>query len=740
MTDFTSGTEHLQAELRRLDLLLQRQALRLRAAGALTADEFRGLYIPDEQADALLQSQAAGREEPPEIGALTERIARAREENAARAGRALPLPRLAERFALDSFEADVLLLCAAPEVELRYETLYAYIQNDVTKKRPTVDLAFRLFCETTEERFARRAAFDTTAPLLRHHLIRLYDDPQDRDPPLPARYIKADERIMDCLLDREEIDHRLRPFTRLMVFAPTTQRPNDPITQSPNHPTPSLAALPLPDGVRRQLARAAPLFAGRGVFLFHGPEGAGRQSAAAALCAEHRRPLLAADLAEMGASEQPFGLLMSLLRREAEMRDAALYLRRFEALLAEEEPARSRLHALQRVLAGLAAPLFLGSDAPWHPDGRWGGCRFLSFEFPLPAYPLRLQLWTQALANGTGRRVSKNADLPALANKFVLSPGQIAEAAREAAHRAAARCPERHEIGMEDLYAAARARSSRELRGLAQKIEPVYSWEDIVLPPRPMQQLREVAASVRYRHVVYSDWGFDRKLALGKGLNVLFSGLSGTGKTMAAQVLARELALDLYRIDLSAVVSKYIGETEKNLSAIFRAARASNAILFFDEADALFGKRSEVKDAHDRYANIEVAYLLQQVEEYEGMVILATNLSRNMDEAFARRMHHTLEFPFPDAPHRERIWKGMFPPEAPLAPDTDMGFLARQFEMAGGNIRNAALAGAFLAAREGGAIRMEHLIQAVARELQKLGKLPSRADFREYYEVIRERE
>lgn len=208
---------------------------------------------------------------------------------------------------------------------------------------------------------------------------------------------------------------------------------------------------------------------------------------------------------------------------------------------------------------------------------------------------------------------------------------------------------------------------------------------------------------------------------------------------MAAQILAQELNLDLYKIDLSSVVSKYIGETEKNLNRIFYEAESSNAILFFDEADALFGKRSEVKDAHDRYANIEVAYLLQKMEEYEGICILATNLRKNIDDAFARRMHHTVEFPFPDEGYRERIWQAMFPAEAPLAQDVDFSFLARQFELSGGNIRNVALAAAFMAAENAGEIQMDDVILATARELQKMNILPTRTEFRKYYELLRER-
>jgi SpoVK/Ycf46/Vps4 family AAA+-type ATPase len=205
---------------------------------------------------------------------------------------------------------------------------------------------------------------------------------------------------------------------------------------------------------------------------------------------------------------------------------------------------------------------------------------------------------------------------------------------------------------------------------------------------------------------------------------------------MAAGILAKELGLDIYKIDLSSVVSKYIGETEKQLSQIFREAQTSNAILLFYEADALFGKRSEVKDAHDRYANVETAYLLQKMEEYEGIVVLTTNFRKNIDDAFARRMHHMVEFSFPDAAHRLPIWKGLIPAGAQLADGVDFGFLARQFELAGGNIRNVVLAGAFLAAEDGGAIRMDHLILATAREMQKLGKLPSRSEFREYFDII----
>jgi SpoVK/Ycf46/Vps4 family AAA+-type ATPase len=261
------------------------------------------------------------------------------------------------------------------------------------------------------------------------------------------------------------------------------------------------------------------------------------------------------------------------------------------------------------------------------------------------------------------------------------------------------------------------------LADLATKISPRYGWEDIVLPVDTIAQMREMVNTVRQRPVVYGKWGFGQKLSLGKGLSALFAGESGTGKTMAADIMAGELELDLYKIDLSMLVSKYIGETEKNLRKVFSEAETSNAILFFDEADAIFGKRSEVKDSHDRYANVEISYLLQRMESYDGLVILATNMRSNLDEAFTRRLHFITEFPFPEASDREVIWKVNFPKQTPIANDVDFRLLAERYRIAGGNIRNIIMAAAFLAADDGQIVGMDHLFHAARREYQKIGRL-----------------
>ena len=274
-----------------------------------------------------------------------------------------------------------------------------------------------------------------------------------------------------------------------------------------------------------------------------------------------------------------------------------------------------------------------------------------------------------------------------------------------------------------DLFAGARLHSGARLGDMARKIEPRYDWDDIILPEEQIDILRELVATVRGRSKVLEEWGLGRKLASSRAVTVLFAGPPGVGKTMAAEVIALDLGLDLYKIDLSGLVSKYIGETEKNLERVFAEAQSSNAILFFDEADAIFGKRSGVKDAHDRYANLEISYLLQRMEFYDGVTILATNLRSNLDEAFLRRLQFAIDIPFPDEKNRLRIWETLFPTTVPRADDVDLEEMARRFKLAGGNIRNVLMAAAFLAADDGDVITMQHLLHGTRREFQKMGRL-----------------
>ncbi len=727
MNGFVTGIEHLIAEMRLLDLYLQRQVARLRASHLFHEDDMRGLYITDEQVNVLLASQAEGgilsaEQEPDEVETLTAAIVHARQEIDARlqVSQHVPLMRLAQLFALTPFECQVLVLSVAVELDLRYETLYAYAQNDVTKKQPSIDLALKLLCANFADYVTHLESFAPDAPLVRHQLVQLFVYATSHETTFPAHFLKADQRIVDFLLERGGIDQRLTAFAHVLMSA--LQWSDLIVSEGLHAVLPQVAQLSETDGT---------------VIVLHGPMGAGKQSIAEAVCTALKRPLLIADVRQMPQNEKEQRTLFMLLRREALLQQAGLYLAHCEVVLADEQTKRI-VEPVIDTTDGNYLPLLLGSEVPCHLADIWPDRQFITLDVALPDFPQRLHYWQEAL-RACGSCLLTDKDTAMLASQFLLSGRQIHAAVRGAILLKNLQEGKQDALTNDDLALAARQQAHHHLSLFAQKVELLYTWDDLVLPSRALQQLHDICIAVAYHHVVFTQWGFGRKFAGGKGVTALFGGTSGTGKTMAASIIAQELKRDLYTIDLSNVVSKYIGETEKNLGRIFQEAQASNVILFFDEADALFGKRSEVKDAHDRYANIEVAYLLQRIEAYTGMVILATNLSKNLDDAFARRMQHVIEFPFPDAALRERIWRTMFPAATPLAHTIDFGFLGRQFELAGGNIRNSVLAAAFLAAAEGGSISMEHLVIAVARELRKMGKMPLQSNFQAYYELVRQK-
>ena len=742
--------------LRRLDRLLD-WALTLLQEPAPTGqapDPFRGVYISQAEAERLLAREPG----VPAFGPADDAGSAPDAVLAESLGATSRLAWLKRAYDLAAFDLDLVVIALAPEVDLRYERLYGYLQDDLTRRRPSVDLALNLLCPTAEARLARRAHVTADAPLVRHGLLRISPDPNHVQPPLLAQYLRLDEQVAAFLLGDDGLDARLVPFCQQVVPAAT------------------FAGLPLPEETRRALAALATAgtqHPGREVapprLYFHGPPGGGQRQAAEALAAQAGVPLLAVDLARALVAAPDVESRLKLAFRHARFQGAIVYLHGLEAVAGEDRAVT--YHWLLAAVADHAGPVVLaGAQAPG-PLGLVDGRASLSvipLAFGVPDLAGRRACWAASLATVD---LSLDADeLEVLAGRFRLTPGQIAGAAasarEQARWRAAAESaalatethapqplvavrpsrrrgarqsdppvPPRNGKGQTDgparrpgptlgeLFAAARLHSSHNLGTLARKITPHYAWADLVLPADRLEQLREICNHVKYRALVYDTWGFDRRLAMGKGLNVLFAGPSGTGKTMAADVMAGELGLDLYKIDLATVVSKYIGETEKNLARIFAEAESSNAILFFDEADALFGRRSEVRDSHDRYANIEISYLLQRMEEYEGVVILATNLRKNMDDAFVRRVHFSVDFPFPSEQDRKRIWEAIWPDTTPRGPDLDLAMMARRFELAGGNIRNIALAAAFLAADDGAIVDMAHLLHATRREYQKMGKV-----------------
>jgi AAA+ superfamily predicted ATPase len=712
--------EGLIHAIERLDRILHRAAGRVLATYGpeVAADPFRGLHLSQHEMARLLAGPLAApmlsASDAPEEPVLLDTIDQDSQ-----------LAVLARTYGLSSFDLDLVLLALAPEIDLRYERLYAFLQDDVSRKRPSVDLALNLLCSTAELKLVRREHFASDAPLIRHNVIHLVPDLNVSQPSLLSHIIKLDDGIVRLLLGQGGIDASLRGFCTFL----------EPLSTFDTQLLPVEVRWALPALVRQARDTGTPLR-----LYFAGSPSRTNRQVAQALAGEVDAPLLVADLAYAMGADIDFERAMKVLFREAWVQSAILYIEPLDALLGAERSAEYRrlLDALAEhhgvvILSGSQSAVLRG-------HGMQG---VLKVPFSIPTYDERRRYWQDRLdALGI---VIDPIDLAQLAGRFRLAPDQIADAVALAYNRSlwVAAAEEAHppddravQPSLADLFDAARAQSGDELAGLARKIEPIHDWKDIILPDDALAQLHEMCQQIVHRHRVFDEWGFARRLSLGKGVNALFVGPSGTGKTTAAEIIAHALSLDLYKIDLSGVVSKYIGETEKNLERIFSVAENANAILFFDEADALFGKRSEVRDSHDRYANIEIAYLLQQMEQYEGVAILATNLRQNMDEAFVRRLQFVVEFPFPDEKQREEIWHILFPIEAPREENIDITFLAKQFRITGGSIKNIVLGAAFLAAGEGKPIGMRHLLQATRREYQKTGKLLSAADMGKYADEV----
>lgn len=715
---------HLLVELGRIDLLIRRQVQRWQAAGQNPDDAFRGLYISDGEAAALLERPMGSNWGASVL--LAENIEQAydqalrdaeqqSERLAAQAkarGEDLRLHKLADSLGLDAFARDAFLICGLGSFDLRYERLFGYLQDDVTRKRPGVNLVLDLLCPPGVDRLQWLPRFGDDQPLGYWGLLERSTE-AGRSGTLLSQNLQADESVVAWLLGQ--------------------YRPNPEISGVVKLRQPEVGAenQPEDDQVRALNEQLQTVYqAGKPpVIAFYGLDQISQEMAALRFAARRQRPLLIVQMAQIvggnGGEDQQLSQagprLLRLALRDAMLHDAIPFLAGWDACLTDglAQPA-----LLAEVLAFSGLVILSGRNG-WRSGGANGPRHMLWMNFPMPAYAQRRSLWAhylhQALPTGqVTEALLETWQVDSLAGQFALSTSQIRDAIGFARDRAVQKGAELHSS---DLFAAARLYSNPRLSSLANKITPRFVWLDIILPGDQIAMLRELVNTVRMRPRVLDEWGVGKKLVASRGITALFAGPPGTGKTMAAEVIAAELGLDLYKIDLSTIISKYIGETEKNLERIFNEAEASNAILFFDEADALFGKRSEVRDSHDRYANIEISYLLQRMEAYDGVTILATNLRANLDEAFTRRLQFAVDFPFPEEADRLRIWETLFPRDVPRGADVDFRLLARRFKLAGGNIRNILVSAAYLAASDRGVVMMSHLLHGTRRELQKMGRL-----------------
>ena len=700
MTPYANSLEHLEGELLLLKLTLHRRVLVWRAGHHPDAvdDELLGLFISDREIDALLGGLYSSRrtsagnsdEAIAEIsGLIVEAAARhdRRTSLALAQGIELRLVTLAERLGLSPLEIGVVMLALSPEIDRRYGRLFGYLNDDASVRAPTVDLVFDLYCGSLAERACARRVFEASRPLGAWRVVHLA--PRSPGAALLDMVIELEPAVAGYLLGGDSIDEAIR---RAATVVDGGAEP--PVVDE-------LTLADIEAAARLLSAESGPVIHLLGSDLTDCRRVAVFLAANASTGAE----LLSLDLTEVGDEGNAADLTARAIR------DCRLHQRGLALELGDGcGPLAAALDGFAQAGSGLVRFIITTSDeAPRRLETQIAMHRVV---VPVPAVPARRRLW-QASLNGSAEGV----DLTELADRFSLTGGQIATAAERAKAGAAARGAAA--VDRSDLFASCRRQTGRSADKLVDRIESIHGWDDLVLPAAHKAQLRALENWVRYRPLVYDEWGFAKRIMLGRGLTVLFTGPSGTGKTMAAGILARHLGVEMYRVDLSTVVSKYIGETEKNLGSVFAAAESSNAMLFFDEADALFGKRSDVKDSHDRYANIEVSYLLQRTEAYDGVAILATNFGDNLDAAFSRRIQVTIEFPFPTIADRRRIWLALLADDVPMDADIDIGFLARQFPLTGGQIKNCALAAAFAAAADGGPVGMVHLVRAVAQELEK---------------------
>ena len=697
--------ECLGRELERLRLIMKRRACWLRRRwreDALAAH--RGLVISDARADQLLapvdeSAERAFRRENPlsreidaELAAL-ERALAAERRNFASGGVAA-LTALADQFSLGDFERDLVLLCFAVADDPGFATLCAYLQDDTGATRVTFNLALDLLCDDEAQRASACRSLGPDSPLRRFRLLHLSAE----DGSASSRVIWVDERISNFVRGINRPDGRVTQHLRVV--------PRSPIGESHEQIVAGLMRLAAdPSGLPPPLINLT------------GTPRSGRRAVAAEFAARMNVQLLALDAKAIPPNDAERQELARLMEREAVLSQWAYYLDVSELDAGE----RSSLNAVQDWIERFAGVLFVGGRERWRFSR---AAVHVAVTRPSPVE--QRALWSTALKC---MAPDPGGEIDQLVQQFDFGPEDIPQVVRGAlVHQ---RSHQRASSFTADLWQASRAFTGAHLGALAERMKTGYDWDDIVLPDDVMQQVRELANQVASRALVYEHWGFGSRLPRGRGIAALFCGPSGTGKTMTAEILARHLNLDLYRIDLAGVVSKYIGETEKNLRSIFDAAEQSGAILFFDEADALFGKRTEVRDSHDRYANIEVNYLLQRMEDYRGLAILCTNRRSSLDRAFLRRLRFLIEFPFPDAEHRRRIWQKMIPPTAPLGP-LDFAKLAR-LEVPGGNIRNIAINAAFLAASAQQSISDVHVLQAAKREYAKIDKLLTHTEFGAHY-------
>lgn len=693
--------QELAERLRRVDLLLLRAVRRQRARPAMRAKgQFWGSVITDDEVDALLQQHGEIDLPPRQPDRLETAIsfsAGLRDNPEGRFGR------LRQAFELVDDDADLVLLALAPEISAGYGRIFAYLNDNLNQAFLTVDLATRVLRTERLQRLALQSRLMKNAPLIKNRLLLL--DPPEGAETHTSRRVHPSGRLLAWLLEGQGLPGGIG-FTPLATDV------------APLIPGPTRARIEdIQAGLQDRITVAVV-----------GSTSGSREGTAIAIARAAGRQLVRVDMGRCTQYlEQPWDLV-----RELRLEGALPYV--INVLATAEDPAlRNQVIQLGGALSTLPFPVLVGGSDRRAIEVLLGTDRpSVTVKVSRTDLDERLNAWRVAFDERAWETDTEHK-INEIAERFYSIGGTTLTRVLD---RAQAECGGK-EPHLDALYAAARECSRPEFKGLAECIIPRYRWDDLILTEKVKDQLQHLIDTLKHQETVYHRWGGNRVRARGFGVKALFSGGPGTGKTMAAEVIAHKLGLDMYRVDLSSVISRWVGETEKNLKEIFDAAEGGTAVILFDEADALFGSRGDVKQAQDRFANQEVSFLLQRLESFEGCAVLTTNLQENIDEAFLRRFGAVIEFPMPTAVQRLKLWQRAIPNAAPQDPDLDLEDLSENFILAGGNIVSSALNACVLAAREGAPVAHRHAVEAVAREMIKMGKQVSRVHFGDYYEVVK---
>ena len=628
---------------------------------------------------------------------------------------------IVEEFHLSTFEADVLFLGAAPSIDATFKSKIVALHQNFALSQVDVGLAIALFSQNFAQKIEFRASFLPDAKLIANHLCELAPRP-GAESKLQELCITVPSRVMSHILGTEtEFD--FKGFSRILWSSTTLDQVMMPEKQRTQ-------VMTLVNEYERCLALKKTWhfeeIGGGGqniILLFSGPSGTGKTLMAQAIANSLKRPLLLVDAHELQANHALEDNL-DLLFREARLQRAILLFDDCELIFSNRLQGNRDLPLLLAALDAYEGLVILTTNLPTELDPALDRRVTLHVDFEILPAKLRENIWRIHIP--AQMTLNEDVNLHELADKYEFSGGTIRNSVVVAMNHALAQATLTGGplvLDMTMLEAAAKTQIRNKIKKLADKTLTTLTLDDLVLPKKVKEQIRSLIASVRNRRTIFEEWGFGTKITKGRGICALFRGDSGTGKTLSAEIISNELGMTLYRVRIPAIISKYVGETEKNLERCFREAAASGALLLFDEADSIFSKRTEVKDSNDRYSNMEVNLLLQEVERFEGVVILTTNLDAAIDDAFERRLNHKIDFPFPEARSRSRIWKRLLPATAPLADDIDYETLGKDLELSGGNIKNAVIRAAYRAAEQDRLIDMELLEESGLQEYREMGKL-----------------